>query len=333
MYTHSGITLILPNADGTPMRLGDMPDRTQLRQIPVFRGSRTPTSGLDLLATAVGQSGSMALKKTEPSEPVSLSMAGPYNPAAALPPKVVKKVLDLEFVEISELKADIWSDEQDAGLLSRRTPSKPPVTDIKIWLECFARMAALLVTRFPEKGPELWAYQTTILRAAHNWVAYDRQFRREMLAQKDLNWSIPNTRLYNEAFTGRAKTIPRCPHCLGEDHAAGNCPHNPNPLVVGLVSDPRQWAPATVPLQLSQFSMAYQPGGATRVEVCRSFNENKCRFARCRFQHICFECHGHHPATACPCRATPFAGGPMVRNRAAGRGRPGLAHPYLPTRR
>ncbi len=50
------------------------------------------------------------------------------------------------------------------------------MTDIKVWLECFARTAAVLVTRFPEKGPK---HRTTILRAAHNfegthWVAYDR---------------------------------------------------------------------------------------------------------------------------------------------------------------
>ena len=39
----------------------------------------------------------------------------------------------------------------------------------KVWLECYARMAALLITRFPLKGPKLWAYQTTILSAAHNY--------------------------------------------------------------------------------------------------------------------------------------------------------------------
>ena len=52
-------------------------------------------------------------------------------------------------------------------------------------------LAAILVTCFPEKAPELWAYQTTILRAARNyegtaWVTYDRQFCREALARKDL---------------------------------------------------------------------------------------------------------------------------------------------------
>ena len=74
-----------------------------------------------------------------------------------------------------------------------------------------------MTSRFPEKAAELWAYQTTILHAAHayegaNWVAYDRLYRREMLAKKDLNWSVPNARLYSEAFTGRAKRHLPCPH-------------------------------------------------------------------------------------------------------------------------
>ena len=33
----------------------------------------------------------------------------PYNPAATLPPNVVKRILALEFVEMSELRGDIWS--------------------------------------------------------------------------------------------------------------------------------------------------------------------------------------------------------------------------------
>ena len=95
----------------------------------------------------------------------------------------------------------------------------------------------------PRKGAELWAYQTTILRAAQNyegatWVAYDRQYHRDMLSRKYLNWSAPNAHLYNEAFTGRANVVPRCPHSLCEDHSGANCPHNPNPMLVGWLPNP-----------------------------------------------------------------------------------------------
>ena len=141
---------------------------------------------------------------------------------------------------MGELRADIWPEEPTSADTSstHRRPSKPPVTTIRSWLECYSRMAAVLTSRFPEKAAELWAYQTTIIHAAHtyegaNWVAYDRLYCREMLAAKNLNWSVPNPRLYSEAFTGRAKRHPQCPHCLSEDRSAAGCPHNPNPPMVG----------------------------------------------------------------------------------------------------
>ena len=234
-------------------------DHAGSRTAPTATGVRGHTRAdarPDLLAAAASspQVTNVSLPVGQPATS-ALTGTGPYNPAASLPPKVVRRILNLEFVEMAELTADIWVDDPpatDQGHPARRSSAKPPITDVKVWLECYARMAALLVTRFPDKGPELWAYQTTILRAAHNyegsnWVAYDRQFRRDMLARKDLNWSSTNARLYNEAFTGRAKVIPRCPHCLCEDHSGASCPHNPNPPVLGWFSDPRH-----LPQQASQ---------------------------------------------------------------------------------
>ena len=128
---------------------------------------------------------------------------------------------------MAELSVDIWDQEtttqlDSSGLLPHR-PRRAPITHITIWVECYSQMAALLSTRFPEKAPEFWVYQATIIRASRNydnsaWVAYDRQFHREALASKDLNWSVPNHRLYNEAFTGRVRSIPRCTICLSAHH-------------------------------------------------------------------------------------------------------------------
>ena len=198
-----------------------------------------------------------------------LSTPGTYNPAASLPPKVVKKVLELEFVEMSDLRADesMPANHPHSG---RRTPAKPPVTEVRVWLECYARMAALLVTRFPEKRPELWTYQSTITKAAHNdegsnWVTYDHQFRREMLARKDLNWSFPNARLYNEAFTGRAKSIPRCPHCLGDDHSGATCPFNPSPIIIDWLQDNHPLLPSST--TVTPFLQGKPSPGTSRAET------------------------------------------------------------------
>ena len=119
---------------------------------------------------------------------------------------------------MSELLPDLWQEDTqplvvfDAQLNPCQLSRKAPVQGITLWIEFFSRMAAVLVTRYSDKGPELWAYQASIVPAARNyeglaWVAYDRQYRREALARKDLILSATNSRLCNEAFMGRTKAI------------------------------------------------------------------------------------------------------------------------------
>ena len=86
-------------------------------------------------------------------------------------------------------------------------------------------MAAVICMRFPHKAPKLLAYQATIIKVGRNyegtqWVSYDRRYHQEALGHKDLNWSMPDPRLYiyNEAFTGRTRAIPRCSYCLDDDY-------------------------------------------------------------------------------------------------------------------
>ena len=154
-------------------------------------------------------------KPTPLTSEASLSTPGPYNPTAVLPQRVVKKILDLEFVEMAELTTDAWQDDllSEPPNLTCRPTRRAPVTDISVWLECYSHMAAIC---FLEKAPELWAYQATILKAAPiyegtAWVTYDRQFWQEALVRKDLNWSVTDPRLYNEAFTGQGKSYPSVP--------------------------------------------------------------------------------------------------------------------------
>ena len=116
---------------------------------------------------------------------------------------------------MSEITIDEDPTQTPGRLLS---PPRPPIDDISIWIERYSLMAAILATRFLDKAPELFAYQVTIMRADRNyegkrWVKYDRQFRREALSYKDLNWSVTNSRLYNKTFTGRARAILRCLYC------------------------------------------------------------------------------------------------------------------------
>ena len=92
---------------------------------------------------------------------------------------MAKKILELEYVEMSEMTMDAPL-EPEAGC--SLAPSRPPVMSISQWAKRYAMMAALHSTRFPQKAPELFAYMATVVRAERNyesgrWVTYDRQFR------------------------------------------------------------------------------------------------------------------------------------------------------------
>eukprot|EP00731_Ephydatia_muelleri_P001233 Em0001g1233a len=213
----------------------------------------------------------------------------PSNPLTTLPARLVKRILDFEFVEMADLLPDAWLEEPNTGndglSATRWFVRRALISDITIWLEGFARLASVITSKHPTKAAEMWAYQSSIIRAARNfdgtsWVAYDRQFRREAMARKDLNWSVTNARLYSEAFTGRARAIPRCRYCLSETHEFRACPVNPDNL------DPttrRQPSPTL-----------------SAKDVCRNYNEGRCRYSQCKYQHVCSECYRPHPWSTCP---------------------------------
>ena len=248
-------------------------------------------TGLDLLA-AVAAGSPSGTSSSGPKPGPLLFGPGPHNPAATISGKVAKRILDLEFVEISEVTLD---DDIPSAPGRPPAPARPPVSDISQWVERFAVMAAIITSRFPDKAPELFAYMATIVRAERNyegkqWVAYDRRYRREALARKDLNWSVPDPRLYNEAFTGRARAIPRCTYCLQDDHTVASCPRNPHRPVLNMPLDGAMWPP---------HPPTATGGGFESAEQCRRFNEGRCKKLACRYRHTCQLCGGGHPRVEC----------------------------------
>ena len=280
--------------------------------LPLFSPSDT-TNGLELLAAAVTENTGNYTAGTTTA--LLLSRPGPFNPAASLSPKVAKRILDLEFVEMLEVTVD------DIAALVPGRPTPPArlhITDISQWIERYFLMAAVLCSKFPDKA-ELFAYQAIIVRAERNyegkrWVAYDRQYRWEALARKDLNWSATDPRLYSEAFTGRARSIARCNYCLQDDHTAAQCPRNPNPPVFGWFPNPIPWPTRLIGSGLPN------PDHVQDAQICRRFNEGRCQSSRCRYRHLCTWCRGDHPLISCPRQAG--AGRSRCPVRPAGRAPP-----------
>ena len=98
-------------------------------------------------------------------------MKSRYDPTATLRPRLVRRTLGLEFVDMAELLPDTWQEENSAlepGQPCHQTHC-PPVMEIMLWLKCFGRLAAVLSSRHPDKAAEFWAYQTYIVRVVRNF--------------------------------------------------------------------------------------------------------------------------------------------------------------------
>ena len=233
--------------------LGLLPD-----SVPIFTPNPIGHSGLDILAAAAltGKTPGCTLGAVAPQAPrpdqMLLSMPGPYNPATAISAKVARRILELEFVEMVEISADDDLPQENGRPASS---SRPPRTNISQWLERHSVMAAILATRFPEKALELLVYQAAIIRAERNyegkqWVAYDRQYRREALARKDLNWmytftmrlSLGGPKPYQDAHTVYKMTIPHpCVPEIQSGNSHGICPCGQPSQHLGLFLEPLRW--------------------------------------------------------------------------------------------
>jgi hypothetical protein len=67
----------------------------------------------------------------------------------SLPAKLVKKIIELEFLEMTELLPDTWRlQEEDTGCChQRRGQCKGPITDILTWVECHSFIVTVLANK------------------------------------------------------------------------------------------------------------------------------------------------------------------------------------------
>ena len=147
----------------------------------------------------------------------------------SVPPRLMKKILALEFIDMWELLPESWRLEStESGCCNPRRPRWGLVTSFPLWVECYASLVAILAARYPEKTPHFMAYLRTITKVSRNfegtaWASYDMAYRHQAANQRSLDCGIIDSALYNEAFTGRARLIPRCRFCLADSHDSREC--------------------------------------------------------------------------------------------------------------
>lgn len=270
-----------------------MPPTSLLATFPTFSATGVTAAPSSTMLTT------MPLPMITPPTLV-MPTTGSASQRLAIPPKLIKKILELEYIDMSELVPDSWQfreEEQKCCHSSHRPQRRGPVSEILLWIECYSSLITVLAARYPDKIADFMAYQRTIIKAhksfiGEGWVTYDICYRRRAAIVKSLDWAQVDFSLYNETFTGRAKAMIRCKYCLSENHVAASCsyaPENP-PSKYDLPPRPIGWA-ARPPHEVGK-----------SVQLCILYNGrygNKCKFTPCKFAHMCTECHGMHPVANC----------------------------------
>lgn len=260
--------------------LGVIPPPPLLSGIPLITGDMTNSTAPHTAAITAPP-----LVTAAPTPPQSLGIS---SQTLSLPQKLVKKILDLEYVDMNELLPDTWrfQDDEQKCCHQRRGQRRGPITDILLWVECYSTMVSILSTRFADKTPQFMAYQQTIVKAhraflGEGWITYDTCYRRKAAVLKSLDWGAVDFTLYNETFTGRAKSIPHCCHCFSEHHSSQECTYAPD--TKSEADTPTQTARRPAPI----------------CQLYNGRNGSRCNFTPCKFKHLCSECRGNHPAAYC----------------------------------
>ena len=185
----------------------------------------------------------------------------------AIPPKLFQKIIAGEYVDIWELLPETWQIENEGSYCHSKRPCRSLVTDINIWTECYATLAAILSSAFPQKAPHFFFLRTITKdsRTFENttWASYDMAYRRQAAVITDCwTWGIIDAALNNEAFS----------------------------------SQKAEWGGGRLlfPAILCRFCGS--------VEICRLYNAisgSRCQYTNCQYAHLCSKCKRSHPLAEC----------------------------------
>jgi hypothetical protein len=87
-------------------------------------------------------------------------------------------------VDMWELLPEMWLIETESTCCHFKCLRRALLTDVTVWTECYATLAAVLSAAYPDKAPQLFAYLWTITKASRTfdsaaWLSYDMAFRRQ----------------------------------------------------------------------------------------------------------------------------------------------------------
>lgn len=256
------------------------------------------------------------VKHTKPAYKV----AGSIVP---IPGKLVSRIQALEYVDMRELLPDnLALAERLAALPQGLAPSKHPgereiagEKALMTWVSSFSTYVAIVAEAHPARVGDMLAYMRLIVREAskfggNGWLTYDAVFRRNQVGLS-APWNYIDASLHQVYIANQqGRVTTPCKHCNEIDHGSAEC------AVVAVLPRPRSSSTDSPSLVVSSErtpAKGKRPTPYTRQRpICSSWNNGSCKFpGKCTYAHVCLNCYGAHPSTAC--REHSFPGNPSTR--------------------
>ena len=210
--------------------------------------------------------------------------------------------------------------ERLATLPQGLTPPKPPSEReigvdraLLTWVSSFATYIAIVAEAHPGRVGDMLAYMRLIIREAgkfggSGWLTYDSVYRRNQEGSST-PWNTLDASLHQVfiASQGDRITVP-CKHCQELDHSPTECAVAA--VLPGTTASTPALPSSTVTNPERPSTKGKRPIPYTRQRpICSSWNAGNCKFpGKCTYAHVCINCYGSHPASAC--REKLYAGPP-----------------------
>lgn len=253
-----------------------------------------------------------------------------------LPTKLVEKAWALQYIDMEEFlpaprsirmaeQAKLTPTLQESLVgafsqfqaLQQQQRHQRRVLDVFTWTRCFTLYLAVMAKKRIEMVPSMVAHLHTVLKLHQKapktsaWLEYDIQFRMEMAAREEQEWSAGDPWQYVSCLPGPSSQ--HDPFNLAEDN--GPAPQGPShtPLQTPIPADePAQSAALGRGKRSAESNAGRLPAGGKppakkpkKGGTCRLFNKapGGCPYGReCIFTHRCLNCGAadEHGMLACP---------------------------------
>ena len=129
-----------------------------------------------------------------------MSLRGGLPP---IPAKLVKRIQEGSFVEMSELLPDLLRRAALPEEIGKSFKSRPhSVGNILEWVRCFGSYIAVISRSQPHRVADLLGYQNLVITSHldfpdFRWEEYDREFRLEASVSPISQWSVMDSTKWN----------------------------------------------------------------------------------------------------------------------------------------